>query len=154
MPLTYSNLFHVLTQTSLYAFQFVSALTCLLSLILYFNLYLAHSSLCASLTFFILLKQTYLYLLCLPECKLLSYICSLYVLILSFSALQALFSKLSLFCDNVLFLFYNPIFILLIYFQPPLLVSSDDYIHHKLIGIFLLSISAISNIKNRDSSHS
>jgi len=37
--------------------------------------------------------------------------------------------------------------------QPPLLISSDDCIHHKLIGTFLLFASAISDIKNSYDSH-
>jgi hypothetical protein len=40
------------------------------------------------------------------------------------------------------------------HFQPPLLISGDDHIHHKLIGTFLLSASAISDIKDSDNSHS
>jgi hypothetical protein len=42
--------------------------------------------------------------------------------------------------------YFNVIFVLLTHFQPPILISSDDPIHHKPIGIFLLSVLAISNI--------
>jgi hypothetical protein len=78
----------------------------------------------------------------LPSC-----ICSLSVFSLPFSASQKLFCKLSSFCTNVLLLSYNFIFVLLTQFQPPLSISSDDHIHHRLIGTFLLSASAISDIE-------
>jgi hypothetical protein len=70
-----------------------------------------------------------------------SFFCSLSVFsLLPFFASQTLSSKLSSFCANVLSLFYSFIFILLTQFQRPLSISSDDHIHHQLIGTFLLCL--------------
>ena len=82
------------------------------------------------------------------ESECLSFVCFLHPY--SFlSASKPLGSKLSSYCDKVLLLFYRFIFVLLTHLQPPLLISSDDHIHHKLIGTFpsLLFASVISDIK-------
>jgi hypothetical protein len=106
---------------------------------------------CTFRSLFVFGKQTCLSLLCLSECELFSYICALSAFLYPsfdpFSASKALISKLSSFCAMVLLLFYNFIFILLTHFQPPLLISSDDHIHHKLIGTFLPSAFIISDLK-------
>ena len=81
-----------------------------------------------------------------PECELLSYFTPSPLLYL-FSAFKALFCKLCSFYAKVLFVFYSFIFVLLTHIQPPLSISSDDQIHHKLIGRFQLSASANSDIK-------
>ena len=54
---------------------------------------------------------------------------------------MTLLSKLSSFCAKVLLLYYGFIFIILTHLQPPLLISSNDCIHHKLIDTFLLFAS-------------
>ena|SRR6267142_585201 len=87
---------------------------------------------------------------CVPECEL--FTCTLLFLVpvpsrLPFSALQALLVKLSSFFANVLFFFLSFIFVVLTQFQPPLLISSDDNVHHKLIGTSLLFAFAISDIQ-------
>jgi hypothetical protein len=71
-----------------------------------------------------------------------------------FSALQAVFSKLSSFCATVLLLCLILHFLLLTQFQPPLLVSTDDQTHHQLIGTSIPSVFTIPNIQNSDNPHS
>ena len=71
---------------------------------------------------------------------------------LSFSALQAVYSKLASFVANVLLSFNASIFVSLIHFQPPLSISSDDT-HHILIGTFLPPASTVSDVQNSHTSH-
>jgi hypothetical protein len=53
-----------------------------------------------------------------------------------------------IFCQGTIIILQVYIVVLLTHVQPPLLLSSDDHMHHKLIGTFLLSVSAVSDIKN------
>jgi hypothetical protein len=70
----------------------------------------------------------------------------------SFSTLQTLFSALSFFITNVLFLFYHSFLVLLICSQKILSISNDDT-HHIMIGIFLLSAILTSNIFHSNNPH-
>ena len=179
MPLACLDFFYVLTPLFICALQNVSA-PCLLGFFLCPNLS-AHlcspESECPLVSFFlnfdppplfrlcvplehlvIFSKLTCFSLVCLPECELISCISSPYAFShVPFFASKALFSKLNSFCAKVHifnFNFYRFIFALLTHFQPPLLISSDDHVHCTLIGTFLMSAFAISDIKNSINSHS
>jgi hypothetical protein len=91
---------------------------------------------------------------CQKVCYFFIFFCSLSVSsLLPFSVLQTLLCKLHSFFANVRY-YFNATFVLLTRFQPPILISGDDHIHHTLIGTCLLLVFAVSNIKNRDNSHS
>ena len=85
--------------------------------------------------------------MCLLECRLLSCICLFPAFsYLLFFASKELALKLSSFFTKVLLLFSDFIIVLLTHFQPPLLISRDDHVHHNLIGTILLFTLAISDI--------
>jgi hypothetical protein len=136
VPLAYSDFFHVLTWTSLYALQFVSALTHLFFLVLHLTP-TSYLSLCASLTFLVLLNRPISIFYAFQKVSFFL-IFSCFILTSSFLCIIDIIFKAKLFLCQCTSLIYTSMSILLIHFQPPLLVSSDDHMHHKLIGTFLL----------------
>jgi hypothetical protein len=84
---------------------------------------------------------------CLPECELFSCIYFFFLSsLLPFCVPGTILQAKLIFCGCTV-VFYRFSFVILTHFQPPLSISGDDHIHHKIIGIFLLSPSAISNTK-------
>jgi len=155
VPLAHSDSFHVLTCLSICALQDVSA-PCSLGFLLCPDLSIClHSSVCECPLLTQIPSMSWLVCPSVLFREWVPLICSLSVSsLLSFSVSKALLSKLSTFFSKVLLLFYSFIFVLPTHFQPPLSISSDDHIHHKLIGTFLLSASVISDIKNSGNPHS